>query len=293
VPRVPDEWLNSVVYLYPSKKDAERGAQLGGTAFIVVLPSDDKSLPEQLGHYYVVTNDHVVEDLPEVWARINRRSGGSEPFQIPKAQWANHPDGDDLAAAYVRPDSEYKYIGVNRSMILTPDLQARLEFGPGDEIFFIGRYVDLEGKAHNVPTVREGILSAYPAEPVLNRERNRRQESILVEARSFSGFSGSPVFVTRAPRIQRSDDFDGAPVVVRTSGVEPCYLLGVNWGHYHWHEKVRDPKTHKPLTGHTYVQTNSGMMMVVPAEKLLELLDDPRLVKPRREMEIKEKKLRA
>ena len=42
-----------------------------------------------------------------------------------------------------------------------------------------------------------------------------------------------------------------------------------------------------------YIKTNSGMAMVVPAEKLLELLDDPRLVKPRREMEIKEKKLRA
>lgn len=289
MPRVPDEWLNSVVYLYPSEKAAKEGTRLGASAFIVVLPSDDKSLPEQLGHYYIVTNKHVVPDK-EVWVRINKSMGGYATPSIAKEKWVEHKTAD-LKAAYWRFDDGLSYIGVNRSMMLTPELQMRWQYGPGDEVFLIGRYIDVEGKAHNVPTVRTGVLSAFPAEPILNNSTRQKEESILVEVRALKGFSGSPVFVTRAARIERSDKYDGAPIVKRVDE-SPCYLLGVNWGYHPWREPILGSKD-EPVIPRQYIKTNSGMAMVVPAEKLLELLDDPRLVKPRREMEIKEKKLRA
>jgi len=159
-------------------------------------------------------------------------------------------------------------------MILTQALLDHWEFGPGDEVFFIGRYVDAEGKAHNAPTVRSGILSTCPAEPILQDKMHHRQESFLVEARSLSGYSGSPVFVTPSAFIQSSGEFGGAPAVRHLSH-GPCYLLGIDWGHTHWRESV-DEKI--------YV-SNSGMMTILPAMKLLSLLDIEEFAEMRREVE--------
>lgn len=289
MPRIPGQWLDAVVYLYPSVEAANRGEQAGATGFIVSVPPGDGDphdiIRKDLGHHYIVTNAHAVENRQSVVARINTRAGDYDVLTIPHEEWQCHPQGDDVAAAVL--DVEWKihrYASVDQSMMLTPELQAHWDFGPGDEVFFIGRYIDHEGKAHNVPTVRSGIISAFPAEPINQHERKHDQETILVEARSLSGYSGSPVFVTPSAHIERADRHDGAPVVKAVTG-GPCYLLGIDWGHHPWTEKVRDPMTRKPVQDGTYVRGNSGMMMIVPTSKLVSLLDIDLFKNQRREYE--------
>jgi hypothetical protein len=56
---VPDTALNCIVYLYPSRADAEAGKPLGGSGFMIGVQSE--KYPNR-SHMYVVTNRHVLEE---------------------------------------------------------------------------------------------------------------------------------------------------------------------------------------------------------------------------------------
>ena len=88
------------------------------------------------------------------------------------------------------------------------------------------------------------------AEPITNPAIGKDQESFAVEMRSRTGFSGSPVMVYRTPL---SSIEDGLKYVKFTG------LLGVNWGY------ILDEET----------QENTWLNGVVPAWKILEMLDMP------------------
>jgi hypothetical protein len=93
-----------------------------------------------------------------------------------------------------------------------------------------------------------------------------------VEARSIGGNSGSPVFFyvgrynSGAGPFRRTTDREYGP-----------WLLGVDWGHLNDWEPVCDAKG-RPINParpqDTQVRMNTGMMAVVPAWKLAELLDE-------------------
>jgi len=288
VPRIPEEWLNSVVYLYPSVEAARQETPrsgAGGTGFIVSLPFENQALSKTLVHHYVVTNDHVRVGAKAM--RINLKGEGSDVLIIDGSEWFEHPDGDDVAIRPLELSQNHQYAAVNRSMMLSSEMQDKYNFGPGDEVTFIGRYVDLEGKVHNVPTVRTGIVSVFPAEPIYQKERVHNQTTILVEARSLSGYSGSPVFVTLSPHIEGT--IDEAPFVTSLRG-SPCFLLGIDYGHHPLRSPVIEKENGHPSGGDKtrddlYIESNSGMMMIVPAERLLTLLDSPDVVERRREEE--------
>ena len=75
---------------------------------------------------------------------------------------------------------------------------AQLYVGPGDDVFFVGRFISQQGQQRNTPTVRQGVISMLPHEKVPSWE-GTPVDSFLVEARSLSGYSGSPVFLNRQP----------------------------------------------------------------------------------------------
>lgn len=288
MPRVPKEWLNTVVYLYPSPQAARDGDRAGGTGFIVSTPVEDESLAAtgRREHLTIITNAHIIHSGASPVVRINRYDGTFEVIPLAADDWTDHPDGDDLSAVPLPNTPGVINMYVERKMVLTEAEAAHWDFGPGDDIFFIGRYVDLEGKEHNIPVVRSGIVSAMPAEPIEQTDRGFMQESILVEARSLSGFSGSPVFIYTSSYIHAPDNREHfAGNRVQMTPLSPCFLLGVDWGHHHWREKVRDGYTGEPVDSADFIPSNSGMMMVVPAWKILDLLDLPEFVQRRRDIE--------
>lgn len=113
------------------------------------------------------------------------------------ADWLIHPDGDDLAVRVIERTDELADLGIPFDLLLWPtwtewEPERHKLFGPGTEVFFVGRFLHHQGRERNHPTVRFGNIAQMPWEPV-RTGRGIRQEAFLVEARSESGYSGSPV----------------------------------------------------------------------------------------------------
>ena len=128
------------------------------------------------------------------------------------------------------------------------------ELRVGDEVFMIGRFVNLQGGGINRPAARFGTLSVMLENIGTKDAAGRRttQESFAVEMRSRTGYSGSPVMVYRtAATVLRPvpDDYTGF-----------FGLLGVNWGY------IKDEEGE-----------NSFINGVVPAWHISELFDLPPL----------------
>jgi hypothetical protein len=144
----------------------------------------------------------------------------------------------------------------------------------------VGRLVNHEGRQKNIPTARFGNISMMPEEPILHPS-GIMQESFVVEARSWSGYSGSPVFAWIPGSDQRSNNLFLSP------GWGP-WLLGVDWGHIQDWEKVYESDEKTTVAGKWKVKVNTGMAGVVPAWRLLALLNCEQLKMQRAETEMQE-----
>jgi hypothetical protein len=146
-------------------------------------------------------------------------------------------------------------------------------------VFVVGRFKNAQGKLRNIPSVRFGNIAQMPHEPIEQRRvfGKFQQESFLVEARSISGFSGSPVFLILHARDSRQElGFRLHTDVFR--------LLGIQWGYIQDCEPIRDT-TGRPVDTGLHVLLNTGMMGVVPAWKLEDLLRSDFVVEHKRKTE--------
>lgn len=270
VPRVNDDILDCVIYLYPSVADADVGRHIGGSGFLVGIPA--KTVP---GNFiYAVTNRHVIEG-GSACIRLNTMTGAKDTRDYDERHWTFHPDGDDLAVCTMpaMEASIYKYRHVPSEILLTKERATELNIGPGDDVNVVGRFINHEGRQRNLPTMRFGNIAQMPWEPIQQIRVSGEpfdQESWLVEARSIGGYSGSPVFVEINPLWDRLNGYK------MERGWR--YLLGVDWGHINSWEPVRTPNDPHPIFR---VRGNTGMMAVVPSWKLIDLLNLPALVERR------------
>jgi len=279
MPRIQDDFLDCVVYLYPTAIDAKSGVAAGGTGFLAGVPS---AKLKGRSFLYAVTNSHVIREGNSPIVRLNTLDGATDVLPLEPDNWVHHPDGDDVAVCSIGlSDKYYKFKVVGQKMFLTKDLVAEHNFGPGDDVFFLGRFMTHEGKQQNLPSARFGNIAMMPWEAVHSSKRGIDQESFLVEARSLSGYSGSPVFVYIPPLAPR-------PGKGLTSERYGPFLLGIDWCHLATFEEVLEDDKETPVPERWYVRSHSGMMAVVPAWKLQEILNLEGLVKERQEFENKE-----
>lgn len=277
MPRLIDWLPNAVVYLFPSVESAERGDAAGGTGFLLGTTGlTMNSVPAD--QIYVATNSHVVREgignAPKV--RINDLAGSYEVLDQPREAWIHHMAADDLAILPIDFATSlrlglYKERVIPETWFLTREDMEKHHIGLGDEVFFLGRFAVHQGRTRNIPTARFGYIALMPEEPILNTQTGIRQESFLIESRSLSGYSGSPVFLYVLSGAWRGP---GQPQV---HGTTTIFLLGVDWGHIDNHVRVLG-ENKEPLEERWWVRQNSGMMGVVPAWKLRELLHDPEVV---------------
>jgi hypothetical protein len=126
------------------------------------------------------------------------------------------------------------------------------------------------------------------------------KDAFLVETRSLSGFSGSPVFLWtertyRAPHVPKPKGFVERPaaegsataMIVSMTSVWGPWLLGINFGHLPFLMPVyeRDKETGKVSVDretNLRIDANTGIATVSPAWKSLEILMGNDLVKERR-----------
>src|SRR5262249_39177458 len=198
--------------------------------------------------------------------------------------WLLHPT-DDVAIARLdeAQNAGARYTVIPSTFLVTKEEITNRDIGVGDDVIFVGRFMPYDGVEINEPSVRFGNVSMMPKQPI-PREDGTHQESFLIEARSLSGYSGSPVFFCERHGLGHRHilpEFD-------------LRLLGIDWGHMHLNQPVLmqgGAMQHPDLV----VQANSGMMGVVPAWKIQELLDHPALVAERNAIEdrIRRAKLNA
>ncbi len=285
MPWIEPEYLDCSVYLYPSEAEAEDGKRIGGSGFLLSLAVDvdyERRIAHQLA--FVVSNKHVVEPGNKV-VRVNTKDGRSTPVPLDGAKWYSHPTSD-VALCPIGLDIEHKFSCVSTTAILTEKTIGQFDIGPGDDVFMVGRFVNHEGTQRNTPSLRFGNIAQMPFEPI-TADGLPPQESFLVEAKSLPGYSGSPVFVYLPPQ----PDLSQYPMLqeavakgdAQFSGINPKrvainlragpWLLGVDWCHLRTLEKVWSRQTGKPVSPEWYVKSNTGMSGVVPAWKILDILE--------------------
>ena len=276
MPRIPDEFLQCAIYLYPSVRAAEQGESAGGSGFLVHVASNNPGW----GFVYAVTNSHVIREGASSVVRMNTKDGRLAVLEVEVDRWTHHPEGDDLAVTPIPLTSAHNYMAIDRSTwFVTPQFMVEKHVGLGDEVFMVGRFVNHEGRQTNAPSVRFGAIAQMNREPI-RHPRGFDQESFLVEARSLPGYSGSPVFLYIAP-------FSSHPTQRGISGRWTIRLLGVDWSHINHALQVLDgagkpPSDERGQAAGLHVNTNTGMMGVIPAWRLSRLLDDDGLVAERR-----------
>ena len=271
--RLPNQVLNTVCFI--AHDEAE--IRFGGTGFLVAIKGAHEN-----AFLYTVTAKHVAEAVehgPYVFG-VNTKHGkkvileteGSDPVK-----WYYHPTEPNAVDAAVTPfaPSGFENLDVDwvrfPEMVVTPESMQKYGIGIGDEIAVIGLFTGFSGRERHFPIARIGNLAMVPSERVPVKDFDP-MEAYLAEGRSIGGLSGSPVYVRQTVNVQVPGPDGKTPLAFAATGA--IFLLGLMHGHWDL------PKGFSSLIqGET---TNMGISIVVPAHKIMEILNHPELVDMRK-----------
>ena len=285
---VPNEVRKCVVFLgTPGHSDDE--IVMRCTAFLVAMKMAANS---DILSVYLVTVKHHADKLEgkKFGMRLNTKDGCARNFWISDDhKWFRHPSEPDSVDAAVLPlgtlDSMFDFTTIPREMFLTEDIIKNAYIGPGDEIFMTGLFTRLKG-VRNIPVVRTGNVAAIPDDRVTIKLCGSMVDSevYLIEARSMGGISGSPIFVresitttwNRSPGGWREGE------KIAMTGTGEFYFMGLMHGHWTIRPEEQNRDDWKASGPSEDESIALGIAVVVPAKKILEILDQPELVKQRR-----------
>jgi hypothetical protein len=266
--RVPDMITLSAVFLCV-KKDGE--IKPAGTGFVLSVESD---APTDNRHMYLVTARHCIEGAKRfgpLYVRLNTLRGDDVQLIELKAKWEYHEDlNNDVAVTPFPGPPFYQMMPFERESLATPDLIKEKSIGIGEELLVVGLFALHHGRKMNLPIIRSGMIAAMPWEAVLDAETGGEYEAFLAEIRSIGGLSGSPVWVAVDP---------GRPIPAADSYRSDrwsFYLLGLVRGHWQ--------KNQAWLSDFEQTEQeslNTGIAIVTPIHKALEIIDSEVFVKQR------------
>jgi uncharacterized protein YuzE len=275
--RVPDELLRCVVFI--GIKDARGRFKPRATGFIGAI--------NDLSHrwQYLVTAEHVVSGLQsrgsEIWIRTNLRGAGAEETRIDPKYWIFSPTKDglpltDVALCPIQFSEKEEVVGIGlagaQSIVATPEIISRHHFGIGDEVAILGLFRSHYGAERNVPIARVGNISMMSGEPVKTFYCGYT-EAHLIEARSISGLSGSPVFISN-PAMKIVDG------KTQLSTGQWFYLFGLVHGHFDVEDMNEDIVVDDDGEGKRGI--NTGIGVVIPAQKIIDVIFQPECAEMRR-----------
>jgi hypothetical protein len=293
--RIPDEIQKCVAFVYYRKAMADP-PKAGGTVFFVGVGPPNMSR----GLSYAVTARHVIEELykrsqdGKILLRTRLRNAELAFFETKPEDWFFHPTDETVDVAILPMKVSANDERGNILMALdihqfgplpngtaSPAVIADEGFGAGDEVFIIGLFSNHPGATQNIPITRIGNIAAMPQERVKTKWHDRDIEAYLIEARSIGGLSGSPVFVHPGPLKMSSTSIPGqGNLLVAKHRSGPHYLLGLMHGHFDVSLLDISPDTDTEDSV-KQVEINCGIAIVVPVSKILEVLDQPRLLEDR------------
>ena len=275
--RVPDQVLKCVAFIGEVTHRDAQGEVFGdllATGFFVSVRSSH--FPE-LWHVYFVTAKHVADDLKdrELYILVNSKSGPPIRLTNFRPYWFFHPTDDkaDVALLEVAEQVNTDHMAVlMKDFVTQDDVVSREWVDVGDEVFVTGLFTLAPGQQRNMPIVRTGNVAMIPTEKI--QTELGFSDVYLVEGRSIGGLSGSPVFVRRTEtfNIQLPDER-----ITEVNCPGPFKLFGLMQGHW-----LIDPsEANKPSIRHIQKGVNAGIAIVTPAVKILEILNQPAMMKIR------------
>ena len=279
MPKMPSILSSCVFYIYPSEDDAKNSTEYGGTGFFFGVESEYTDWV----HCYAVTNVHIVfrNGMENPVIRINTKDNKFDTIKTSRDEWIRHPAGDDVAICPFEFRSRNMDIGyLVKDGIADENFLKEFSVGVGDDIVMTGRFRVHAGKERNHPVLRFGNIAAMNDEPISNNFTQLQQESYLVEMRSISGFSGSPVFIFINP-LSSPRQLDSSKNMI--SGTFPNFkiiyqikLLGIQWGQISYMTTAKDTGDQSYKIG-----VDSAMEGVVPIQKLMDLIYSEEMIQMR------------
>lgn len=269
--KIPDEVRNCVAFIGYHQP---QGTVFGATAFFIGIPNSN----ETGFHTYAVTAKHCIKEIEEatiddcVYLRLNLRQKGYRTLATKIGQWFFHPSDKKIDVAVLPIDMNNirsDHLIIPADDFITDERINMGLVGPGDDVFVTGLFLYHQGTQRNIPIIRAGNIAVMPEEPIKSVDkRYAPMTGYLIEARSTGGLSGSPVFVHCGTG--------------RILQVGPIYLLGLMHGHWNW----RYPNLGKVIVKAKYAEAiNMGIGIVVPAQKILEVINQPALQEMRSKTE--------
>ena len=257
MPHIGDEEKECVGFLAIDDPTTRgRDKEVVGTAFFVNVWNRDHTNPTP----YLVTAKHVWQDYfagaRQGYIRLNRASQSGVEYVPLQDGWFFHPDSavDIAALPWSRGDLSLDYTITSLQLdkvIATPSFlkDKHIPWPPkeGEDTWLVGLMTQFYGEERNFPVVRRGHVALATQEPV--EGIYGYSDYYFVETQIYPGNSGSPIWV---------------------SYNNTLFLLGIlAAGHPVEQELLRrlDDKWRKV----TYY--NLGIALVVPAQKLVEVLE--------------------
>lgn len=239
-----------------------------GTGFLVSMPS---SADTNTAYGYLVTARHVLRPsatnwLPAVVVRLNRRDGTSEKMLLPlKVNGPNknvftHDDPTvDIAVVpfFPQPFTNYECLFLPANLVTTEADFKELSIREGSDVFFTGMFDRHLGDKRNTPITRFGKVALMTEEKI--EWIWGKTDLYLMEAYSFPGNSGSPVFFHVG-----SERANGSFVF----GSSTIKLAGVMSGCYNDIQPIKMVS----VSTNQFVTPNLGISGVVPGYKIQDIL---------------------
>jgi hypothetical protein len=255
--RIPDGILDGVAFLYHTKEQAAKNDKFGGTAFVVArhAPHASAVLGQRVSVPFLISNRHVVWDGGASVVRFNKKNGKGQIIDFNPADWTVHSGGDDLAGVCIWrlvDRVRERVTAAACEMLVSEELAKEADFGVGDDVFTVGRFVNHQGRHEIRPVALFGNIY-MGLEPIRHPIYAKDQLSYAVALQTRTGFSGSPVIVYRSRQVPGLADLP--------KGHESGWgVIGVTWG------LINDEG------GNT-----TAVNGVVPSWKVVELLEEPAL----------------
>ena len=257
----------------PTKRNPD-GFAVSGTGFLVNLDVENEG-----GFWaYLVTAAHVARRIgtDPFCLRLNRlpeHGGGSVLYPIDNANWLYHKQREiDVAALLVDLPDWVDHTVMFASEFLNDARTEHFQIGPGDAAYIVGLFALHAGTKRNLPVVYSGSIALMPSDEKIPVARDDGSgvdeiEAYLVEAHAIPGASGSQVVVR--PTIQFLTEDQEAKLDSLALAEGRDYLLGI-WV-ANWPGTVSQPLA-TAMGLRRGVQVPIGMGLVIPAQRILEVL---------------------
>jgi hypothetical protein len=225
--------------------------------------------------------------------RLNTTDGKFREIPIGSDdKWKFHPTEEKSVDVAVMPfefDDSMDIKPIPKSMFLTDSGIDEYYLGQGDEVTITGLFTLLSGDQKNIPIVRRGSVAMLPEDKIrkvnMGGGKSADIEGYLIEVRSVGGLSGSPIFVQSPIGYNMNvHGRSGERRDIRAQLLGDYSLLGLAHGHWEIPPEAKG-KVVFPTAKKGEDSINLGIAIVVPAKKILEVLDHPELAAKRKQRE--------